>query len=276
MVTIRERLEPYPDSLLSRREQRLLSPFTPERDRSLQPFTRQYLDELIEDKAFDLAEQVSEHYFGRHEGILPDDLFSVAMQYISLPYRRWMHDESAAPTDEQRTKAYETSANLTMLARNQYKREFPPIKDITKGAASEALFFTAANRLMASSPHIPLIVVPAPLRMDDSTTSKPGIRDGVDFLIYYQDFIIPTQIKTRPGPKATGYRPEILVITMTDLAPSGDIEFEQLYDAYAQEISEKQPNDIANNIQARLYNKIDRHIDVYEDELRHDNIVFLR
>lgn len=271
-MTLANEASIYSQNPSPRRERRISNVPKLERSRPPQSYMRGYLDSLVRDGEFDLAHDTVEYYFRNHEGTVSDQLFSVAMQSISLPYHRWMRSEQHMLTGEQRQYAYRTSVNLATLALEYHGTSSATAQKIrTRGIASETLFYVAATRLMSAGNNLPLVITPAPLSMDASSSRHGVAREGVDFIAYYHDFTVPIQVKTT-SKREQGYRPEILVIALDQIAAPEDHTHTQLLESYQREVKDETPHRTACNAQDRLYNKLQQHVATQEGALLRDNI----
>ena len=236
------------------------------------PFLLPFLDQAISDGKFDLARSACEYFYSKHEGSYSNELFQVGLLDISLPFQQWIQDPHYNLAQEQRTYSYETAVNLYNLAIEHL--DLRQDRAAARGIVGETFFYAGATRLIASSPDIPLAIVPAPLWMDAST---PGAkeRDGVDFITYYQDMIIPTQIKASRVSQGRAYREEILVLYMRDFTSEQDWDLSLLQSVLLQEVETREPSTKAQSFQDKLFAKIDEHAMSKRDLLLSDeNILF--
>lgn len=226
---------------------------------SLFPFIMPLLDQAVADGELDLAHKASEYFYSKHEGSYSQELFQVGLLDISLPFQQWMKDPNYNLTQQQRMHAYEMAVNLSGLAIEYAGLHSSNEKRaMARGIVSEALFYAGTTRLMASSPHIPLVVIPAPLWMDKSTAGAKK-RDGIDFITYYHDTVIPIQIKSSRGVAGKPYRDEILTIYMKDFTYDEDWDLSSLQSVLQSEVQAKEPSMEAQSFQEKLFAKIDEH-----------------
>ncbi len=243
-----------------------------------------YIDELCGTGEFKAAEKLCESYFALHEGAVSKDLFTIAQTYTSLPYQEWMFDEDKQPTPKRRQAIYDQSVHLASIARESLERASKSPsqnKDYSylAGSLSETLFYATAARMMAAETDVPLVIVPAPSWLDSSSHASlvQKKRDGVDFIAYYYDLVIPIQVKTRITNATKSYREEILVVGIDQLMPAGhNNPANKLCDAFAEEVATHTPNNSAIDAQNRLFARIEDHALTHDERLRKDNIALLR